>query len=232
MNKTICRAAVVALIILGAGCKLQVIVPVGGTVITQSGTYTCFAGQTCEISVVDLFFDETFTAVPDSGFFFANWKKKAGGRGFCATASTGSSPCRLYTSFFAGWPNLFSFLATNEVFFLEPVFVLKGCNECPEMMVIPAGSFKMGSNTGSDEEKPVHTVSFADPFAIGVKEMTFAQWDRCVSAGGCTHSPDDEGWGRGRRPVMNVSWDEISNQYLPWLNSVTGNDYRFPSESE
>ncbi|MBT4518482.1 MAG: hypothetical protein HOC23_00635 [Halieaceae bacterium] len=115
---------IVLLILLSflAGCKLQVVVPVGGTVTTASGTYTCAAGQTCEIDVVDLLFDETFTAVPDDGYQFDQWKKKQGGRGFCATVSARHSPCRLYTSFFGGWPNLFSFLATDEVFYLEPVF--------------------------------------------------------------------------------------------------------------
>ncbi len=106
------------------------------------------------------------------------------------------------------------------------------CAICPDMLEIPAGSFQMGSNTGSDDEKPVHTVSFAGPFLIGVSEVTFAQWDRCVSDGGCAHSPDDEGWGRGVRPVINVSWEDISYQYIPWLNSETGNNYRLPSESE
>ncbi|MBT4521083.1 MAG: VCBS repeat-containing protein, partial [Halieaceae bacterium] len=105
-----------------AGCKLQIIVPVGGTVTTASGTYTCSAGQICEIDVVDLLFDETFTAVPDAGYLFAQWNKKSGGRGFCATDSSRHNPCRLYTSFFAGWPNLFAFLAMDEVFYLEPVF--------------------------------------------------------------------------------------------------------------
>ncbi|MBT4521318.1 MAG: right-handed parallel beta-helix repeat-containing protein [Halieaceae bacterium] len=108
-----------------AGCKLQIVVPVGGTVTTASGTYTCLAGEVCEIDVVDLLFDETFIAEPDSGYEFLEWKKKAGGRGFCATESSRQSPCRLYTSFFANWPNLFAFLATDDVFYLEPAFMLE-----------------------------------------------------------------------------------------------------------
>ncbi|MBT4520562.1 MAG: DUF1566 domain-containing protein [Halieaceae bacterium] len=117
------RIVLVTLLSLLASCKLQIIVPIGGSIITASGTYTCLAGQTCEIDVVDLLFDETFTAVPDDGYRFDQWKKKQSGRGFCATVSARHSPCRLYTSFFGGWPNLFAFLATDEVFYLEPVFI-------------------------------------------------------------------------------------------------------------
>jgi formylglycine-generating enzyme required for sulfatase activity len=62
--------------------------------------------------------------------------------------------------------------------------------------------------------------------------VTFAEWDMCVSAGGCTHTPDDERWGRDNRPVMNVSWDDISKEYLPWLSRKTSKTYRLLSEAE
>ena len=63
------------------------------------------------------------------------------------------------------------------------------------------------NGSGGDDEKPVHTVSFAQAFAIGRYIMTFEQYDRFMQAGG-TRKPDDFGWGRERRPVINVSWED------------------------
>ena len=89
------------------------------------------------------------------------------------------------------------------------------------MVVVPAGSFMMGSPASEighdDHEGPQRKVTIAQPFAVGKYEVTFSEWDACVAAGGCKHNPDDEGWGRGRRPVINVSWDDITKEYLPWL---------------
>jgi len=107
------------------------------------------------------------------------------------------------------------------------------CATCPEMVVVPAGSFRMGdqSGGGDDDEKPVHRVRLAAPFAVGVYEVTFDEWDACASAGGCTHRPGDGGWGRGRRPVINVNWDD-AREYVRWLSRETGKRYRLLSESE
>ena len=104
----------------------------------------------------------------------------------------------------------------------------KDCVDCPEMVVIPAGSFTMGS---PQTEGPQHIVLFVQPFAMGKYVVTFAEWDSCVSGGGCSHRPSDQGWGRGRRPVINVSWDD-AKEYARWLSEKTGKDYRLPSESE
>ena len=87
------------------------------------------------------------------------------------------------------------------------------CAACPEMVVVPAGSFTMGSPNSEggryDDEGPQHLVTIGLPFAVGVHEVTFAEWDACVRAGGCGgYRPEDEGWGRGRRPVINVSWED------------------------
>ncbi len=104
----------------------------------------------------------------------------------------------------------------------------------PEMVVIPAGSFRMGCVSGvacENDELPVRQVTIPRPFAVGKYEVTFAEWDACVSAGGCSHRPSDVGWGRGRRPVMNVSWDDAQS-YVRWLSSATGATYRLLSESE
>ena len=105
------------------------------------------------------------------------------------------------------------------------------CPYCPEMVVVPAGSFQMGSNKGDEDEKPVHTVKIGRPFAVGKFEVTFAEWDACVVAGGCAHKPDDQGWGRGRRPVISVSWDDVQH-YVAWLSKKTGKAYRLLSEAE
>lgn len=111
--------------------------------------------------------------------------------------------------------------------------VFKDCEDCPEMVVVPAGSFRMGdlSGKGSANEKPVRQVNI-DKFVIGKYEVTFDQWDACVADGGCNHSPSDSGWGRGNRPVMDVSWNDVTKQYIPWLNRKTGKTYRLPSEAE
>lgn len=68
-------------------------------------------------------------------------------------------------------------------------------------------------------------------FSMGKYEVTFEEWDACVADKGCQHWPDDEGFGRGKRPVINVSWDHIQ-EYLRWLNARTGKTYRLPSSAE
>ena len=84
----------------------------------------------------------------------------------------------------------------------------------------------------SDGEGPQHRVTLSAPFALGVSEVTFAEWDACVRGGGCNgYHPDDGGWGRGTRPVINVSWED-AQAYVRWLSRATGATYRLPSESE
>ena len=112
----------------------------------------------------------------------------------------------------------------------------KDCAECPEMVVVPSGSFTMGSPTGEDgrddDEGPQREVRIAYRFAVGVYEVTFSEWEACLDAGGCGgYVPDDEGWGRGNRPVVNVSWDDAQS-YVRWLSEKTGHEYRLLSESE
>ena len=70
------------------------------------------------------------------------------------------------------------------------------------------------------------------PFGVGKYEVTFAEWDACVADGGCKHKPEDTGWGRDRRPVINVSWDDVKTEYLPWLSKKTGKTYRLLTEAE
>ena len=117
----------------------------------------------------------------------------------------------------------------------RPGRVFRDCDTCPEMVVIPAGTFTMGSPAWEagrfGNEGPRHEVTLR-PFALGVTEVTFDEWDACVRGGGCNgYRPDDEGWGRRARPVINVNWND-ARAYVGWLSESTGAAYRLPSESE
>jgi formylglycine-generating enzyme required for sulfatase activity len=112
----------------------------------------------------------------------------------------------------------------------EPGEIFRDCPDCPEMVVVPAGEFKMGS-ADAVYEKPEHRVVIANPFAIGRREITFEEWDLCVGSGGCRYRPDDHGWGRGSRPVVDVSWDD-AKAFVSWLSQRTQKGYRLPSEAE
>jgi hypothetical protein len=105
--------------------------------------------------------------------------------------------------------------------------------DCPQMIVVPAGRFLMGSpaGQGSDDECPQHEVTIAKPFAVAKFALTFDEWDACAARGGCRPDVSDSGWGRGRRPVINVSWDD-AQAYVKWLSSITGKPYRLLSEAE
>ena len=110
------------------------------------------------------------------------------------------------------------------------------CTGCPEMVVLPSGSFQMGSNDGESDEKPVHTVRIGNKFAVSKFEITWSQWETCVSAGGCDGagpqgSGGDNGWGKGSRPVIEVDWND-AQAYARWLSSKTGQNYRLLSEAE
>jgi formylglycine-generating enzyme required for sulfatase activity len=108
----------------------------------------------------------------------------------------------------------------------------KDCAECPQMVVIPAGDYTMGSPPAEQQAAAQHRVTIAAPIAVGKFEITFAQWDACVDAGGCgAYRPHDEGWGRGDHPVMNISWHD-AKAYVGWLSRKTGKPYRLLSESE
>ena len=101
----------------------------------------------------------------------------------------------------------------------------------PLMVVIPAGSFGMGSRglTGEPDEQPERQVSVRG-FLIGANEVTFADYDRFARATG-RRAPDDFGWGRGRLPVVDVSWADAQD-YAQWLSRQTGKRYRLPTEAE
>jgi formylglycine-generating enzyme required for sulfatase activity len=117
----------------------------------------------------------------------------------------------------------------------RPGDVFRDCAECPEMVVIPSGVFLMGSPPNepgrTDDEGPQRRVSIVS-LAVGRFEVTFDEWDACVSQGACSgYKPDDSNWGRGKRPVINVSWYD-AQAYVEWLSRKTGHSYRLLTEAE
>lgn len=110
----------------------------------------------------------------------------------------------------------------------------KDCQLCPEMVVVPAGQFFMGSREGEgrSDEQPQHEVFISKPFAVSKFEVTFAEWDFCVADGGCfDNKTNDGGWGRDQRPVIFISWNDAKN-YIKWLSRKTGKNYRLLTEAE
>ena len=123
---------------------------------------------------------------------------------------------------------------------------LSGGGKGPEMVVVPAGSFVMGSslseNERDDDEGPQQRITITRPFAVSKFEVTWTEWEACVSDGGCSDNSNkghsstateelrgDRGWGRGNRPVINVSWED-AQAYVQWLSNKTGEGYRLLSE--
>ena len=110
----------------------------------------------------------------------------------------------------------------------------KDCPMCPVMIVVPAGKFTMGSPNNESgrvaTEGPQHVVTIAKAFGLGKYEVTFDEWEACVAEKKCNRL-DDSGFGRGRRPVINVSYED-SGYYIAWLSEKTGQKYRLPTEAE
>ncbi|UTW54381.1 formylglycine-generating enzyme family protein [Kordiimonas sp. SCSIO 12610] len=104
-------------------------------------------------------------------------------------------------------------------------------------VTLPMGSFSMGILDGMDDEQPVHNVTIDYELEVGLYEVTFNQWEACVENGGCNgYQPVAEGWGRGNRPVINVSWVDVQS-FLKWLNSLAreagdAGGWRLLSEAE
>lgn len=116
------------------------------------------------------------------------------------------------------------------------------CAVCPEMVLVPAGSFAMGGTKamGYDKAGPTRAVSFSEPFAVGVFEVSFDEWDACVAEGECYKAPSgvtprtllpDRQWGRGRQPAINISWIDATG-YVAWLSRKSGKAYRLLSDAE
>lgn len=107
---------------------------------------------------------------------------------------------------------------------------VKDCPDCPALISLPAGSFTMGSNSSDPSEKPPHQVTVGAPFAIGKYEVTVEQWNSCVDGGGCQKvAPASNG--NDNAPIRDVSWDD-AQQYVKWLSTTSGKEYRLPTEAE
>jgi formylglycine-generating enzyme required for sulfatase activity len=108
----------------------------------------------------------------------------------------------------------------------KPNETFKDCEYCPEMVVVPAGQFVMeGGFRG-------HQFQIGSSFAVGKFEVTFDEWDACIKEKGCLgYVPGDSGWGRGQRPVINVSRDDTKD-YIAWLSKKSGKPYRLLSDAE
>lgn len=152
-----------------------------------------------------------------------------------------------------GWPSLRETPAPVPApSAAKPADTLKDCAECPEMVVIPAGSFRMGDlNGGGDSEaKPVHTVTFPHSFAVGRYEVTRSEFAAFVDEtghsveGGCytwtgsifetreSSNWRDPGFSQtDRDPVVCVNWND-AKAYVGWLSRKAGKAYRLPSEAE
>jgi formylglycine-generating enzyme required for sulfatase activity len=125
------------------------------------------------------------------------------------------------------WPYVLTAEAERA---LKPLASFRECaKDCPEMIVIPAGGFTMGSLAGPADEGPQHKVTIARPFAVAKFDVTFADWDACVSVNGCPQVRDH--WGRGTQPAYNVGWDD-AQQYVAWLSKMTGQPYRLLTDAE
>ncbi|MCF8507079.1 MAG: formylglycine-generating enzyme family protein, partial [Caulobacter sp.] len=115
--------------------------------------------------------------------------------------------------------------------------VFKDCETCPEMVVVGPGTYARGSPTTEKErwkdEEPVRDVRIGYSFAVGVYEVTFAEWQSCVAGWGCAGNkkPRSRSFGEGRRPVIDVSWKD-AQEYVAWLRETTGQGYRLLSEAE
>ena len=127
-------------------------------------------------------------------------------------------------------------LAPTHKSALKPGDTIHECDVCPVMVVVPAGSFIMGSpsteQSRSPNEGPQRTVMITKPFAVSKFELTFDEWDACTANGGCNqYRPADEGWGRERQPVINVTWKD-AQRYVSWLSQTIGKTYRLLTEAE
>jgi hypothetical protein len=186
-----CTAIAVAALMI-TSCKIRIVVPEGGSVESQSGAYSCAAGKSCDIDVLDFFFDQTFVARPASGYEFKYWKKAD--RRFCGNTT---APCRVYTAGLNANRDLAtvmqSFFESDEVFYLQPVFEQKaiatGCTP-------PSASYGL-TLRGADTAQIGTNLKTGD-MAFGRKDLTgpidaLIIVDECstISAAPATFPPGD-----------------------------------------
>jgi formylglycine-generating enzyme required for sulfatase activity len=142
---------------------------------------------------------------------------------------------RAYVDAFPRGASVAAALEAIDELTLRPGKIFRDCPQCPTLVVVPSGSFWQGSEESAPgalkQETPRRMVTIAEPFAVGVFEITFEQWDLCVAEGGCSTRPADNGWGRGSRPAIMVSWNDAA-EFADWLGKKTGQSYSLPSESQ
>lgn len=167
----------------------------------------------------------------------SNSLRVALGGGFLSAGEADGSPiCTLPFANRDIWVEPFAEAVAPEL--LTPLAVfrdrLSDGGEGPEMVSLPPGAFLMGSPEDEEErfedEGPQHQVQIDEPYALAKYPVTFEEYDAFCAATG-REKPDDRGWGRGRRPVINVSWEDAT-AYCEWLSEQTGEAYRLPSEAE
>jgi len=118
---------------------------------------------------------------------------------------------------------------------LRPGTIFRECaHDCPEMVVVPAGQFTMGSPGSEagrfDNEGPQHSATIARPFAVSRYDVTIEEWNACAAVGGCPEIEESREGG-GRLPVVSISWDD-AKAYVVWFSEMTGRTYRLLSETE
>jgi formylglycine-generating enzyme required for sulfatase activity len=160
----------------------------------------------------------------------------------CRNAST-AVPCTAYLKSYPG--GRYASLAQTRLADLQgaalpgsprPVAADKGgefhdCDKCPAMIAVPTGRLLLASAAPGVRGVGPLEVPITEAFAVGRYEVTFEEWDLCHAEGGCASVPADEGWGRGRQPVVNVSWQD-AQQYVAWLSRKTGAHYRLLHDAE
>jgi formylglycine-generating enzyme required for sulfatase activity len=131
------------------------------------------------------------------------------------------------------WPYVLSAPKESR---LNPLDTFRECaTGCPEMVVVPPGQFLMGSEPNEPgrehDEGPKHNVVIPKRFAVSKFAITFDEWEACARHGPCAKEVRDYGWGRGRRPVISINWND-AKVYVRWLSTQTGKTYRLLSEAE
>jgi len=170
-------------------------------------------------------------------------KDEAGSESFWQCRAAGDENCRIeviecaQAGEVAGRGETLSaeLFMSPDIDLTSPPPSFRDCDVCPEMQGVPGGSFMMGSQPWEelrdDDEGPVHRVTITAPFAVGVYEVTFAEWNACVADGGCNGYSPGDGLGRDKKPIIDVSWEDAQS-YLQWLSGKAGKPYRLLSESE
>lgn len=119
--------------------------------------------------------------------------------------------------------------------YIQPLSVFQDAPFAPELVVVPPGRFMMGSPEDEegrfDDEGRQHEATIPHRLAVGRYPVTFEEWDFAALNGMKGDRPEDQGWGRDRRPVINVSWKD-AQAYVAWLRKKTGQAYRLLSEAE